>query len=88
MEEFQRRKVTIDIESDGIGDRAFSPEVAKTLREIADLMDRGEAGRHAKEVYLGARGTLAVITAADVAGVCIPYRAPGSRPLLDDCSAG
>lgn len=81
MDEFQRRKITIDIESDAIGDRYFTPELARTLREIADLMEKDEAGRFEREVYRGPSGTLAVITATDVCGVCIPYRLDGIQCL-------
>lgn len=82
MDELVKRRVVLSIENDQIGDGAFCSEVAKTLREIADIIDAGTAGRHANEAYRGERGTLALMSADDVTAVCIPYRAPGSPCLL------
>lgn len=82
LDEFQRRRVTITIENDEIGDGVFSPVVAATLRELAYMIDNGQAGRLGRECYLREDGTLAVITADDVTGVCIPIREQGGQRLV------
>lgn len=82
MDELVKRRVVLSIENDQIGDGAFCSEVSKTLREIADMIDAGSAGRHDKESYRGDRGTLVLMSADDVTAVCIPYREPGNPRLL------
>lgn len=82
MEDLIKRRVVLSVENEQIGDGYFGAEVAKTLREIASMIDAGTAGRHANEAYRGVRGTLVLMSADDVTAVCIPYRAPGSPCLL------
>lgn len=82
MDEFVRRRITVSIENDQIGEGLFAPIVAATLRELADMIDRDEAGRGGREVYLRDGGTLAVVTSEDLTAVCIPYRKPGEQRLL------
>lgn len=76
--EFMRRKIVIALENDQIGDGLFVPEVAHTLRALADLMDRDKAGRNGCEVYRSPGGTLAMVTAENVIAVCIPYQETGT----------
>lgn len=82
MDEFLRRRVIVTVENSQIGDGLFAPIVAATLRELANMIEMNEAGRHEREVYRRADGTLATMSSEDVTGVCIPYREPGSQCLL------
>lgn len=82
MDEFLRRRVTVSVENDKIGDGLFAPIVAATLCELADMIDRGDAGKSERELYQRDDGTLATVQSEDVTGVCIPYREPGSQRLL------
>ena len=54
--QIKHREVLI-LENDKIGDELFVPEVAKSLREYADLLERGILGHEACDVYEGPRGT-------------------------------
>lgn len=80
-EELIRRRIVVAIENDVIEDGYFTPEVAKTLRAIADLIDADLAGRNTCEVYRSPAGTRATMTAENITGVCIPYREQDG-PLL------
>lgn len=82
MDEFLKRRVVVTVENGPIVDGLFAPIVAATLRELADLIEAGKAGRNAHEIYLRADGTLAIMSSEDVRGVCIPYRETDSQCLL------
>lgn len=55
------RVAALYVENATIGDGHFVSELAMTLREYADLLESGEAGRIACDRYAGPRGT--VVTA-------------------------
>lgn len=63
----KHREVLI-LENDDIGDEQFVPEVVRSLREYADVLEQGLLGHEACDVYEGPRGTR--ITAI---GGCLYY---------------
>ncbi|MBV2185671.1 MAG: hypothetical protein KUL88_14145 [Rhizobium sp.] len=71
----------MSIENDIIGDRVFAPLVSATLRELADMIDAGEAGCLESEIYRREDGTVAVISSRDVIGGSVPYRKPDTQYL-------
>lgn len=82
MDEFLKRRVVVIIENDQIGGGLFAPIVAATLHELADMIDRDNAGRNEREVYRREDGTVAWIASEDATGVCIPYRETGRTCLV------
>lgn len=80
MEEYKRIAVLF-LENSTIGDGFFPTEVAQTLREYANAIDAGEAGRGKCEIQEGDRGTR--LTAIGVAwnGERIPLESQDWQPL-------
>lgn len=58
----QRRVVSIHMQNDLIGDRRFVPEVAQTLREIAQALDEGLIGNGAADYLRSSGGTEIMIS--------------------------
>lgn len=77
---FIRRRLVVTVENDSIGEGLFVPEVSKVLRELADAMDAGEAGKESSEAYLFPCGTLVTVMADDVNAVCIRGQRPDPKP--------
>lgn len=76
----KHREVLI-LENDKIDEEPFVPEVAKSLREYADLLESGALGHEACDVYEGPRGTR--ITAI---GGCLYYDGQIVRSEQDSSS--
>ena len=74
-----RRIAVLYLENETIGDGFFASEVARTLREYANAIDAGKAGRHGCEIQEGEQGTR--LTAIGVAwnGERIPLELPDWR---------
>lgn len=74
------------IENDEIGDGFFAPEVARTLREYADMVDKHIAGRRGCELYEGPRRTRLTIIARSWYEQQILRQTPGSPspPVSDE----
>ena len=53
----QRRIATIHLVSDVVGDGKFIPLIAEDLRELANMIDRREAGCASAEVFMSKHGT-------------------------------
>lgn len=53
----QRRVVSIHMQNDLIGDRRFVPEIAQTLREVAQALDDGLIGNEAADFIRSSGGT-------------------------------
>jgi hypothetical protein len=52
-----------------------APELSKTLRELAELLEANEIGNHACETYIGPRGTRIILIGATLKSAeCIPQR--------------
>ncbi len=66
------RIAVLHLQNDIIGDDLFAPEIANTLREYADMIDRNEAGHTSCERYEGPRGTKLMIIASTWFGTQIP----------------
>lgn len=66
------RITTLVLQSEVIGDGDFSLEVAKTLREIATMIETGRACRTESDVYRRPRGTIATIMGASWDGEYAP----------------
>ena len=77
------RIAIIYLQNDTIGDGIFISEVAKTLREYADIIENNLAGRRHLEIYNGPRGTKLTAIGATWYGEQIPQRNPIEhlRPL-------
>lgn len=75
------RIAVLHLQNDVIGDDWFAPELSKTLREYADMIDRNEAGIAACEKYEGPRGTKLMVIAATWHGIQDPQSAPLSQHL-------
>jgi hypothetical protein len=75
LEPYSRIEV-IYLQNDTIGDGVFIHEVAKTLREYADMLEANQAGREHVEIYEGARGTRLTAIGATWYGKRIPQRSP------------
>ena len=66
------RIAVLYLQNDVISDGYFTPEIARTLREYAEMIDKNEAGREHVEVYSGPRGTRLIVTGATRNGEQIP----------------
>ena len=64
-----KRIAVLYIENETIGDGFFAVEIVNTLREYADMVDRGEAGHLQCEEYIGPRGTKLSIIAGGGCGI-------------------
>jgi hypothetical protein len=53
-----KRITMLYIHNDTIDDGWFTPELAKTLREYADMIDNGTARNLSCDTYTGPRGTM------------------------------
>ena len=60
------RSLSLHMENAHIGDGPFNLEIAQTLRNYADAIERGEAGSRSLEVFENERGTR--VTAISAAG--------------------
>jgi len=75
------RIAVLYVQNDQIGDGVFVHELAATLREYADMIERNEAGRTGCEKYNGPRGTKLTVIGATWYGEQIPSPMPDLRPL-------
>lgn len=76
----EKRIVVLTLENAEIGDRPFAPEVARTIREYADMIEHGDAGNRACEVY-ESQGTKLTVIGASWNGERIPSPAMGTQHL-------
>ena len=67
-----KRVVVLYLENATIGDGLFAPEIARTLREYAGMIDAGTAGCYPWEVSEGERGTRLTMIGAMSDEVHIP----------------
>jgi hypothetical protein len=79
MEPYSRIEV-IYLQNDTIGDGVFIHEVAKTLREYADMLEKNQAGREHVEIYENPRGTKLTAIGVTWYGERIPQRSPIEDP--------
>ena len=77
------RIAVLHVQNDTIGDGVFVHELAKTLREYADMIDKNEAGREHIEKYDGPRGTKLTVIGVTWHGQQIPSPARAPQTLLD-----
>ena len=73
------RNAMIFMENDTIGDGVFVPEMAKTLRQYADMIEARKAGHDVVETFTSAGGTRLVKVAGPYYGQCIPRLAEHSE---------
>ncbi len=66
----------IHLQNDVIGDGIFIYEVAKTLREYADMLENNLGGREHVEIYNGPRGTKLTAIGVTWYGEQIPQHSP------------
>lgn len=71
------RIAILHVQNDIIGDGVFVHELAMTLREYADMIERHEAGRETCERYDGPRGTKLTVIGATWYGEQIPPTSDG-----------
>lgn len=80
MERYPYSRIAVlYVQNDTIGDGVFVRELAATLREYADMIERNEAGREACEKYDGPRGTKLTVIGAAWNGDRIPCAAQDLR---------
>lgn len=63
-----RRVEMLCLENDVIGDGYFTMEVAQTLREYADALEKCQLGNRACDVFISARGTRVTAIGASYEG--------------------
>ena len=80
------RIAVLHVQNDTIGDGVFVHELAKTLREYADMIDKDEAGREHVEKYEGPRGTKLTVIGVTWYGEQIPSPATAPQTLLDSAA--
>lgn len=81
MEYYPHSRIAVlYVQNDEIGDGVFVHEIAATLREYAEMIERNEAGRVACEQYKGPRGTKLTVIGVAWHGEQIPFPAPGLQP--------
>lgn len=61
-----RRIASINMVNDVVGDGKFVPLIAEDLRELADMIDRREAGCTNAEVFISKNGTEITFTGASM----------------------
>lgn len=66
------RACSIHMENETIGDGYFAAEIAKSLREYADMIEKNEAGFDAAEWFVSKGGTRVFLLAGAWSGQKIP----------------
>ncbi len=79
----QRRIASIHMVNDVVGDGKFIPLIAEDLRELADMIDRREAGCAGAQVFISRHGTEITFTGHSMTNEVRREDHPRSNPDPD-----
>jgi hypothetical protein len=80
MTEIIARRLVMFIENDTIGDGYWNPTIVKSLREYANLVEKGKAGHTSPEVYESPNGNKITTISGTWLGELLPYEGPPPEP--------